>query len=247
MISMVIFDNPVAWVVLALSVVQSVFGVGLLLFGTPTLMLLGIGFGPAIGILLPCSLVISLTQLTSGLPRDRALMQRFATTALPMICLGLAVALRGLDTRLVAALLGMALLALGAMRCFPPVMAWFTRQVTRHTGLYLAGMGLVHGVSNMGGGLLVVMAGTLSHDKKEIRAIIAAGYALFAMTQIASLYVLHPQYFDVRYVLLPLLSLTAYAFGGLVFRWMSSSQFNHLLTAMIFIYGVLTLGKSFRP
>ncbi len=49
--------------VLVLAVVQSVFGVGLLVFGTPTLLLLGYPFDQVLAYLLPCSILISALQV----------------------------------------------------------------------------------------------------------------------------------------------------------------------------------------
>src|ERR687885_1890760 len=52
--------------VLAFSVVQSVFGVGLLVFGTPTLLLAGYSFEETLAYLLPCSMAISALQVRDG-------------------------------------------------------------------------------------------------------------------------------------------------------------------------------------
>jgi uncharacterized membrane protein YfcA len=46
-------------IVVSTSVIQSVFGVGVLLFGTPLLLLLGYEFVDALGVLLPVSIAIS--------------------------------------------------------------------------------------------------------------------------------------------------------------------------------------------
>ena len=45
------------------SLIQSVFGVGLLLFGTPTLLILGYSYSETLWIVLPASLSISLAQI----------------------------------------------------------------------------------------------------------------------------------------------------------------------------------------
>ena len=49
------------------SFLQSVFGVGLLLFGTPTLLLMDFQYTEVLWILLPCSLIISLIQTVTHL------------------------------------------------------------------------------------------------------------------------------------------------------------------------------------
>ena len=45
-----------------LVLVQSIFGIGLLLFGTPTFILLGYSYAETLSILLPNSILISLMQ-----------------------------------------------------------------------------------------------------------------------------------------------------------------------------------------
>ena len=52
--------------VLTLAAVQSVFGVGLLVFGTPVLLLAGLPFQQVLACLLPCSIVISALQIADG-------------------------------------------------------------------------------------------------------------------------------------------------------------------------------------
>ena len=57
-------------VITVLSVVQSFFGMGVLIFGTPTLLLMGCDFITTLGYLLPASFAISLLQvLTAGTSR----------------------------------------------------------------------------------------------------------------------------------------------------------------------------------
>ncbi len=230
-------------VVFVLSIVQTVMGVGLLLFGTPTLMLIGMGFGESIAALLPCSLVVALLQLRSGLPAHRGALWRMVFVTLPILLIGLWVALNGASTRYVPLLVGCGLLGLGILRCVPAATAWLVRVVTSHQGVYLAVMGLVHGVSNMGGGLLVVFAGTLSRDKEEIRRLIAAGYVLFASTQIAAILLLSPQHVHVERLYLPLVSALTYLLGERLFVRLSALAFGHLLTGFIFAYGVIVVGK----
>ena len=50
-------------IILILSVIQSVFGVGILLFGTPTFIYLGYDFFETLNLLIPCSLLVSLMQI----------------------------------------------------------------------------------------------------------------------------------------------------------------------------------------
>ena len=52
-------------IIVILAFIQSIFGVGLLVFGTPILLILNYDFFSILGILLPSSLIISLLQINN--------------------------------------------------------------------------------------------------------------------------------------------------------------------------------------
>ena len=54
-------------VLIITSIIQSIFGTGVLLFGTPLLLLLGYSFQNALIILLPTSIMISLIQTINNI------------------------------------------------------------------------------------------------------------------------------------------------------------------------------------
>ena len=60
-------------ILLILIVVQSIFGVGLLLFGTPSFLLLGYDFPNTINILMPVSVLISFLQFSQSKISDKSL------------------------------------------------------------------------------------------------------------------------------------------------------------------------------
>ena len=77
-------------VILLASVIQSLFGVGVLLLGTPWMLLLGMTFPATLQLLLPISLTISLLQLSRGHKYvDRVLLRGIATLTLPAIVVAL--------------------------------------------------------------------------------------------------------------------------------------------------------------
>jgi hypothetical protein len=232
-------------IILICSLVQSLMGVGLLLFGTPTLLLLGMNFGEALTVLLPCSITVNLCQLYGGLPRNRQALYRLAYITLPMIFLGLLVALWGINIRWMPIVVGGGLIGLGIIRLSSRAVASLNRIVANYQAAYLAVMGLVHGLSNMGGGLLVVYAGTLSNDKEEIRRTIAVGYLAFALTQLLTLAINQPQLFRTEHLYLPAISLLSYLVGNRLFRDLSMKQFSRLVTSLILTYGVVTVSKAF--
>ncbi|PUA41321.1 hypothetical protein C5U62_32625 [Pseudomonas protegens] len=173
----------VVLVVFLLAVVQSLFGVGLLLFGTPTLLLMGLSFQEALQVLLPASLTLSILQLWADGMND-TVKPSLAIWPLPGLAIGLWIALEsGFDIKLelIAAIL---LVISATLRLSGGVSLRVRALMRRSNRVAMAVIGLVHGLTNLGGSLLTDYASTCEEDKKRCRQFIAFGYAIFAFTQI---------------------------------------------------------------
>ena len=72
-------------VIVFLIVVQSIFGVGLLLFGTPSLLILGYDFANTINILMPVSISISLMQFFRSNLSEKKFIQEYNVFCLPFL------------------------------------------------------------------------------------------------------------------------------------------------------------------
>jgi uncharacterized protein len=178
---------PPLLVIVTTAVIQSVFGVGVLLLGTPWLLVLGMGFTEALWLLLPVSLAISTLQFVLGRDAvDRAIVKGIAAWALPSIFLALWI------TTLFRppVELGVAVIVLGvaAMDSSTWIRARVDRMV-KHRRSFLVFAGLVHGISSLGGSLLTALVYAALQRKETARATIAIGYALFATIQLFTLWV----------------------------------------------------------
>ena len=80
-------------IIVFLIIVQSIFGVGLLLFGTPSLLVLGYDFANTINILMPVSITISLMQFFRSEISDRNFIKEYNLFCLPFLILFLILAL----------------------------------------------------------------------------------------------------------------------------------------------------------
>jgi uncharacterized membrane protein YfcA len=176
---------PLLAVVAALAVVQSVFGVGLLLFGTPALLLLGLGFREALCILLPASVAVSALQVAFGrehLPRGEA--AAFVCWALPALVAGLVWRLSLPSAPSADALLALLLLLGAGLRHIEALGTALRRLLGRQRQWSLAAIGLLHGCTNMGGVMLPLYASLRETEKSRITACVALGYLLFAGSQL---------------------------------------------------------------
>ena len=234
-------------VVIGFAVVQSVFGVGLLVFGTPTLLLLGLSFEETLAYLLPCSIVISVLQLvgSSGFRIDPMRRQFLIFTA-PLVLVGTALILTvgvGIDIRFVV---GTMLMVSGAIRLLGPARAVVSRLARRRLPVLLLLLGTIHGLSNLGGGVLTFIVGSVYDAKEDIRRQIAFCYGMMAVTQLVTL--ASSSSADVApwlLVLLPTLAGATYvSVGNRVFRIASQAGYQISLTALIIVFGVALMVGS---
>ncbi|MBI2067914.1 MAG: hypothetical protein HYW02_01105 [Deltaproteobacteria bacterium] len=226
-------------VVALFSMVQSVFGVGLLLFGTPTLLMFGHPFEQALSILLPCSLVISLLQVL----QDRSSVQTTAGEiigfTLPALLVGLGFVLYWGHAYNARFAVGLMLVLTGLMRSFSGLSLFLTRLVSHCRRPYLLVMGLIHGLTNMGGGLLAIYANAQSEEKRMIRSCIAFGYLLMALTQVGFLVFWNSFVLDRRSVILPVLAGSVYLIlGNRIFQAASHYVYQGAMTVFLLLFGI---------
>ena len=174
-------------VIIVTSFIQSLFGVGVLLFGTPILLLQGYEFHHAIYVLLPVSLSINVIQIVKDHQViDWNFCRKILTYAVPFIVFFL------LIVRSVSIDFG---LAVGLLLLLVAIKDWFRTarniadMLVRYEKPYFALMGSIHGLTNLGGPLLTAAVHIKGYEKRIARATIAAAYAMVATSQIGTLLV----------------------------------------------------------
>lgn len=232
-------------VIVVFATIQSLFGVGLLVFGTPTLLLLGYSFESTIAILLPASIMISFLQAIAGKEHIGHLKKDILFLCVPFIVFGLTLVLtfHAVEMKL---LIGLMLVGTAFMRCHQRTQALMSRWIIKRKKLFMMGMGLVHGLSNMGGGLLTVLVSSTHHEKESIRANIAYGYLVFAASQLIVLAILSPSVFTLDRLALSLVSLLTYAtVGSVLYVKSPKAVYQQMITFLVFAYGVVLISQRF--
>ena len=153
-------------VILLFSMVQSVIGVGILLFGTPTLLLMGYNYQETLLMILPSSILISFLQAINS-PKFLYDTKYIYIYTLPMVVFGLLFVTLSYDYINVKYIIGIMLILIGLIRSVPKIKQYLKALFIKHIVLYHILMGGVHGISNMGGGMLVVFMSTI-HNNREI-------------------------------------------------------------------------------
>jgi uncharacterized protein len=161
------------------------------------------------------------------------------------VALGLAAVLAGAIHPRMGVIVGTLLLATAATRFSRRFRGALEGIIQRHFRLCALTTGLVHGLSNLGGGPLTIVMSTINRDRDVIRANIARGYLVFSAIQLALLAAMTPTVFSVNTLLYPAIALVSSALvGNRVFRATSEPAYQRLLTAFTFCFGVALVARE---
>ena len=229
-------------IVLILISIQSVFGVGLLLFGTPSFLLFGYDFANTINILMPVSITISALQFFRSKINDVNFLKEYNLFCLPFLVLFLTIALKYKDffdfKFLVAILLIISSILILNKKRFSNFKAIFFKLKK----LMLIGIGCVHGLTNMGGSFLAIYSTLLSKNVKELaRYYICYGYLIMGILQyiiVLSLNFKNMEFTKLYYVLL---SVIIYFPAQKLFENINDKKFSKFLNLIALSYGLLIL------
>jgi len=232
-------------VIIAFSVIQSVIGVGLLVFGTPTLLIMGYSFDETLSIVLPASICISLLQVLESSQSSKSFRREFSIYCLPFVFLGLMLVLLMKEQIDLSIFVGVMLIASGSIRIFNKFAESLARLISKHRKLYQVVMGFIHGLTNMGGGLLTLFSSSIHNGNKEkTRAGIAYGYLLMGIIQYIVLLCFYPKFigFDIlAYILIACISYLI--IGKRLFINTQEKIFHNAITGIILTYGFILIVK----
>ena len=172
----------VAIIVSVSTISQAAFGVGVLLWGTPALMLLNFSFPEALGLLLPISLLVSGLQFAPNIRElDFNFIGQFIKFSIPGLTIGLLLVMFvQFHLNIVIALM---LLVVFFIR--KNYVSSSLRDLTlKHDRLFMFFTGFSHGISNLGGALLVARLSLERYSKNHYRTNVSATYFVFAANQL---------------------------------------------------------------
>lgn len=238
-------DNyQVMIVILIFSVIQSMFGMGLLVFGTPTLLLMGHNFPNALEILLPASVVISFSQVFAGRNEKAIALSELFIYCLPAIAIGLMVIIFSPLTHSIHIPIGIALLVSSIMRNHTPLQDYFRVLLTTHSRSYHVAMGLLHGTTNLGGAMLAIKATVEENNKINTRSFVATYYYFFGLIQMVSLSLFFRPPDMIAFMIYAVIALLSHMFvGRAAFKAINDAFYNPLFSIFTAVYGLLLIFK----
>jgi len=156
--------------------VQSIFGIVILFFGTPTLIILGFPFAETLATVLPASAAVSLFQVWQGPRPRRNFIRGFCIWCLvPLAAVLIGGLYWGWKPELNLFVAGILMIYV-VIRTSAIATQGLKNLMDKFPKVLLSIIGIVHGLSNLGGGILAVFVSNLYEDKNAIRAHIAFCY-----------------------------------------------------------------------
>jgi len=231
-------------IIAVFSVIQSIFGVGVLLFGTPTLLLLEYSYSETLWLLLPCSVTISLIQVVNSYKLIEA-KKRAVYLIIPTLVIGLTLVVTYANGINITRIVGVLLLVIGVIRFSSKLQALLASMVKKHIHMYYAIIGIVHGISNMGGGPLSILMSTIYSKKEIIRANVAFIYLILAIFQLVVLSIISNTSAKSEVMWLIPISFVSYIFTSkFISSIVNDKKYAFILNVMILTYGVLAVLKQ---
>jgi uncharacterized protein len=223
-----------------------VFGVGVLLLGTPLLLSLGYPFFEVLSFLLPTSLFISITQVFELKEEiNLKFTKTFIISALPFIPIGLFFANRiGSNIGIIVGIFLLLTLPKGGLisKVFNS-----TNSLGRYFGLSI--LGFIHGLTNLGGSILPAFINKTCTVKDEKLATTAISYSLFVIIQIPYLLFIHNDLFAKNYLKIGVCILIGIIGNRVIGKWLyqviPNEKYNIYLKIFISIIAVYLIIKWF--
>ncbi len=229
-------------IIIFLIFVQSIFGVGLLLFGTPSFLILGYDFANTINILMPVSITISILQFYKSKVKDSKFIKEYNLFCLPFLVFFLITALKFnniLDFKL---LVGLLLVVSSILILNKRKFSTFKKAFFKLKKLVLIGIGSVHGLTNMGGSFLAIYSTLVSQNKKEIaRYYICYGYLIMGVLQYFTVLFFSYKFLEFSKLFYILFALLIYFPAQKLFKNIKDKKFSKYINIIALIYGIVIL------
>ena len=233
-------------IIIFLIVVQSIFGVGLLLFGTPTFLILGYDFANTINILMPVSISISILQFFKSKISDKKFIREYNIFCLPFLIIFLVIALKFkyiIDFKLLV----------GFLLVFSSILILNKRKFSSFRDIFfklkklvLIGIGCVHGLTNMGGSFLAIYSTLVSNNKKEIaRYYICYGYLVMGILQYLTVLYLSFKDLEFNKLFYIIFAILIYFPSQKLFKNINDRKFSKYINLIALLYGLVILVTYF--
>jgi len=237
------------FLVIILVMIQSVAGVGVLVLGTPTLLLLDISLIETMNYLLPISIITSLVNLIimklkiNSLNYDKSRFILFFIICIPFVFVGLIILKLVNDLikidYLVAIIIILTLI-------FKKKISLISKNLSlKANKIILMIIGIIHGLTNSGGTLLSILLININTSKKRSRSEITLFYFFLALIQFVLFYFIFGITQNIyKYHLIILYIFIGIILGNICLKFTSDILFRKLIFFLAFISSISLILKN---
>ena len=237
------------FLVIILVMIQSVAGVGVLVLGTPTLLLLDISLIETMNYLLPISIITSLVNLIimrlkiNSLSYDKSRFILFFIICIPFVFVGLIILKLVNDLikidYLVAIIIILTLI-------FKKKISLISKNLSlKANKIILMIIGIIHGLTNSGGTLLSILLININTSKKRSRSEITLFYFFLALIQFVLFYFIFGIAQNIyKYHLIILYIFIGIILGNICLKFTSDILFRKLIFFLAFISSISLILKN---
>ena len=227
------------------AIIQSIFGTGVLLFGTPLLLIFGYSFHFILITLLPTSILISLLQLKDNFNNvDINFYKKLIIFCIPFIIISLYFV--GVVSTKINYFIGIFLVIISLKNSILLINR-LLGFLNKYENIYFILMGTLHGLTNLGGSLLSASIFNKDFSKITKRSTIAICYLSMALIQIITL-----SFIIKRGDLLSIINIPYWLIGIVVFYLtekyiflkVNDKKYSYYSNIFLFIIGLLLIIKS---
>jgi len=233
-------------ILLVLIIIQSIFGIGLLLLGTPTFLLLGYDFSTTLNFLLPSSIVISYLQFTSLKIPSKKIIFEYNIFCLPFLVLFLLLALNFKEILNFKFYVAIILIMSSLLALNKNTFSSLRKNILKYKKLILIFIGSVHGLTNMGGGFLTIFSSLINNsDKRLTRYFISYGYLIMGLLQYFILVLLEYKDLSFSKIYYIFLVLIVYFPSQRIFKKVNDLLFSKIISIIALFYGIIIIILNF--
>mgnify|MGYP001158224485 FL=1 len=226
-----------------LSIFQSIFGVGLLVFGTPAFLLIGYSFFDIINILLPFSITISLLQIIFSKEHNRDFQTKLIIYCMPSLILSLIFLINYQNKINFIILMSVTIIVFSLVNLLKDKNKIIFNNNTGKIKISLVLLGFIHGLTNLGGSFLTLIATNMSTKKVSIRYNIASGYLILGIIQLLFVNLFHKSLdlYILYYLFIPVI---CFYISQRFYKSINNEYFYKILNIVILIYGFYIISNN---
>ena len=228
-------------IIFSLCIFQSIFGVGLLLFGTPAFLMLDYSFISTLMTILPVSITISFFQIINKKNLNKDQMREFNLQSLPFLFIFLMLSIYTdlIDIKLCVSILLIisSLITLSENK----IIKW-RKYILDYKKYLLMFIGSIHGYTNMGGGFLSIFSSIIHENNKFLaRGFIAYGYFIMGIVQYATILFFGKKELEITNLYYVIIPLVVFLPSQKIFSNINNVSFKKIIGYIALTYGTVSV------